>query len=130
MDLLLAVCILVQEVADMLFHLGQDLDIFPKKVWKKSDFCPKSLDFYKMATYHTFLESLGLGQCNKNIFKMVQVYQNEYEGQICLKIMVLRDYFYLGKIIDIVTLYFLVFGKFSDYRYTLELFFKIFLLPV
>ena len=40
--------------------------------------------------------------------------------------MVLKDYFYLGEIIDIVTLYFLVFGKFSDYRYTLELFFKIF----
>ena len=50
--------------------LGPDPDFFPKKVWKKSDFCPKSLYFYKMATYYTFLESLGPGQCNRNIFKM------------------------------------------------------------
>ena len=49
---------------------GPDLDFFPKKVWKKSVFYPKSLDFYKMATYYTFLESLGPGQYNKNIFKM------------------------------------------------------------
>ena len=48
---------------------GLDPDFFPKKVWKKSVFCPKSLDFYKMATYYPFLESLGQGQFNRNIFK-------------------------------------------------------------
>ena len=41
------------------------LDI-PEKVC----FCPKSLDFYKMATCYTFLESLGPGQCSRNIFKI------------------------------------------------------------
>jgi len=56
---------------------GLDPDFFPKKVWKKSVFCPKSLDFYKMATYYPVLESLGPGQCNRNIFKMFYVYENE-----------------------------------------------------
>ena len=49
---------------------GPDPDFFHKKVWKKSVFCPKSLYFYKMATYYTLLESLGPGQFNKNIFKI------------------------------------------------------------
>ena len=42
------------------------------------------------------------------------------------KLVFLKDYFYLDEIIDVLTLYLLVFGKFWDYRYTLTLFFKIF----
>ena len=42
----------------------------PKKVRKKSVFCPKSLDFYKMAKCYPFLETLGPGQCTINIFKI------------------------------------------------------------
>ena len=49
---------------------GLDPDFFLKKSGKSLFFCPKSLYFYKMATYYSILESLGPGQCNRNIFKM------------------------------------------------------------
>ena len=60
----------VSPTRSVFLDFGPDPDFFPKKSRKTLFFCPKSLDLYEMAIYYTFLESLGPGQYNKNIFKM------------------------------------------------------------
>ena len=57
---------------------------------------------------------------------MLYVYQDKQDDQECPKIMVLKDFEYLDRGINIVTLYMLSFWNPQDYESILELFSRFF----